>query len=78
MAEAQESVAGVRLREVDEKRLNKSLRAVGLKPEGDIPTRVAQFAKWALDHDARFIYASSAAVYGDGSLGFSDADALTR
>ena len=33
--------------------------------------------QWALDHDVRFVYASSAAVYGDGSLGFSDADALT-
>lgn len=32
---------------------------------------------WALSHGARFVYASSAAVYGDGSLGFSDADDLT-
>jgi len=29
-------------------------------------------AKWALDHDIRFIYASSAATYGDGTKGFSD------
>jgi len=29
-------------------------------------------AEWALDHDVRFIYASSAATYGDGSQGFSD------
>lgn len=29
-------------------------------------------AEWALDHDIRFIYASSAATYGDGSQGFSD------
>lgn len=29
-------------------------------------------AEWALDHDVRFIYASSAATYGDGSKGFSD------
>lgn len=32
---------------------------------------------WALAQGARFIYASSAAVYGDGSLGFSDDDKLT-
>ncbi|MCK9229518.1 MAG: ADP-glyceromanno-heptose 6-epimerase [Syntrophales bacterium] len=31
-------------------------------------------AEWALRKKARFIYASSAATYGDGSLGFSDAD----
>jgi ADP-L-glycero-D-manno-heptose 6-epimerase len=29
-------------------------------------------AKWAMDADIRFIYASSAATYGDGSKGFSD------
>lgn len=29
-------------------------------------------AEWALEHDIRFIYASSAATYGDGSKGFSD------
>jgi ADP-L-glycero-D-manno-heptose 6-epimerase len=29
-------------------------------------------AKWATDADIRFIYASSAATYGDGSKGFSD------
>ena len=29
-------------------------------------------AEWALEHNIRFIYASSAATYGDGSLGFSD------
>jgi ADP-L-glycero-D-manno-heptose 6-epimerase len=29
-------------------------------------------AKWAIDADIRFIYASSAATYGDGSKGFSD------
>ena len=29
-------------------------------------------AEWALDHDIRFIYASSAATYGDGTQGFSD------
>ncbi len=31
-----------------------------------------QLAQWATDADARFIYASSAATYGDGSNGFSD------
>lgn len=31
-----------------------------------------RLAKWALSHNIRFIYASSAATYGDGSLGFSD------
>ncbi|MBN2455353.1 MAG: ADP-glyceromanno-heptose 6-epimerase [Sedimentisphaerales bacterium] len=29
-------------------------------------------ARWAADNNARFIYASSAATYGDGSAGFSD------
>jgi len=29
-------------------------------------------AEWALEHDVRFVYASSAATYGDGCLGFSD------
>ena len=29
-------------------------------------------AKWALKHKARFVYASSAATYGDGSLGMDD------
>lgn len=31
-------------------------------------------AKYALEKDIRFIYASSAATYGDGSLGFGDTD----
>ena len=31
-----------------------------------------QLAEYALENDQRFIYASSAATYGDGSLGFSD------
>lgn len=31
-----------------------------------------RLAEVALSHDIRFIYASSAATYGDGSLGFSD------
>ncbi len=34
-------------------------------------------AKWAIDNNIRFVYASSASVYGDGALGFSDDDALT-
>ena len=34
-------------------------------------------AEWALAHNARFIYASSGATYGDGTEGFSDDDALT-
>lgn len=31
-----------------------------------------RLATWALNHQKRFIYASSAATYGDGALGFSD------
>lgn len=31
-----------------------------------------RLAEWALNANKRFIYASSAATYGDGSLGFSD------
>ena len=34
-------------------------------------------ASWAMAHGARFVYASSASVYGDGALGFSDADTVT-
>lgn len=33
--------------------------------------------EWSLRTGARFVYASSAATYGDGSLGYSDADSLT-
>ncbi|MEM7392296.1 MAG: ADP-glyceromanno-heptose 6-epimerase, partial [Verrucomicrobiota bacterium] len=33
--------------------------------------------EWCLANEARFIYASSAATYGDGSLGYSDADEMT-
>lgn len=32
--------------------------------------------EWCLRNNARFIYASSAATYGNGSLGYSDDDAL--
>lgn len=35
-------------------------------------------ADWALEHGVRFVYASSAATYGDGSRGFSDDDRQTR
>ncbi len=34
-------------------------------------------AEWAVKKGVRFIYASSAATYGDGSLGFSDDDSTT-
>ncbi len=34
-------------------------------------------AEWCLSRDVRFIYASSAATYGDGSQGYSDDDAVT-
>ncbi|HOJ51053.1 MAG TPA: ADP-glyceromanno-heptose 6-epimerase [Syntrophales bacterium] len=41
--------------------------------------RYSQYlARWALKRDIRFIYASSAATYGDGSRGFSDDDETTR
>ncbi len=33
--------------------------------------------EWSLRNGARFVYASSAATYGDGSLGYSDSDNLT-
>ncbi len=33
--------------------------------------------EWCLANDVRFVYASSAATYGDGVLGYSDDDALT-
>jgi ADP-L-glycero-D-manno-heptose 6-epimerase len=35
-----------------------------------------RLADWALRNQVRFIYASSAATYGDGTRGFSDDDAL--
>lgn len=34
-------------------------------------------AKWALSKGARFVYASSAATYGNGDLGYSDKDEST-
>lgn len=36
-----------------------------------------QLAEWCFEHGTRFIYASSAATYGDGTLGFSDANDMT-
>ena len=33
-----------------------------------------ELALWALKHNKRFLYASSAATYGSGELGYSDAD----
>ena len=38
-------------------------------------TRV--LCNWALEHGVRFVYASSAATYGDGAQGYDDADAVT-
>ncbi|MEA2014823.1 MAG: ADP-glyceromanno-heptose 6-epimerase [Thermodesulfobacteriota bacterium] len=37
----------------------------------------AQLAQWAVEKNVRFIYASSAATYGDGCRGFSDDDIVT-
>jgi ADP-L-glycero-D-manno-heptose 6-epimerase len=36
-----------------------------------------ELCEWSLRNNARFVYASSAATYGDGSLGYCDQDALT-
>lgn len=33
-----------------------------------------ELCEWCLEHDSRFVYASSAATYGDGRLGYSDAE----
>ena len=33
-----------------------------------------ELCEWCLNHNVRFIYASSAATYGDGSVGYSDKD----
>jgi ADP-L-glycero-D-manno-heptose 6-epimerase len=35
-------------------------------------------ALWALEHDVKFIYASSAATYGDGSCGYMDDEETIR
>jgi len=37
-----------------------------------------ELAQWSLKQGVRFIYASSAATYGDGSRGFSDDDEVTK
>jgi len=37
-----------------------------------------RLCEWALANSSRFIYASSAATYGDGSSGFSDEDGVTE
>ncbi|MDQ7911200.1 ADP-glyceromanno-heptose 6-epimerase [Phytohabitans sp. ZYX-F-186] len=36
-----------------------------------------RLAEWAVARSARFVYASSAATYGDGALGYLDHDAVT-
>ena len=36
-----------------------------------------ELCEWCLKRGARFVYASSAATYGDGAQGYSDADAAT-
>lgn len=36
-----------------------------------------ELCEWCLRNGTRFIYASSGATYGDGALGYSDADAVT-
>jgi ADP-L-glycero-D-manno-heptose 6-epimerase len=37
-----------------------------------------RLCEWSRGHGARFVYASSAATYGDGSRGFSDEDSVTQ
>ena len=34
--------------------------------------------KWSKENNVRFIYASSAAIYGDGSSGFSDSNSINN
>jgi ADP-L-glycero-D-manno-heptose 6-epimerase len=36
-----------------------------------------RLCEWALKRNARFVYASSGQTYGDGELGYSDADSVT-
>jgi ADP-L-glycero-D-manno-heptose 6-epimerase len=36
-----------------------------------------ELCEWSLAHGTRFVYASSAATYGDGERGYDDADAVT-
>jgi ADP-L-glycero-D-manno-heptose 6-epimerase len=37
-----------------------------------------RLCRWSLKNNVRFVYASSAAVYGDGRMGFSDDNDLTQ
>lgn len=37
-----------------------------------------QLAEWSLDHGSRFVYASSAATYGNGDAGMDDSSELSR
>jgi ADP-L-glycero-D-manno-heptose 6-epimerase len=37
-----------------------------------------RLAEWSVKRNVRFIYASSAATYGDGALGFSDDDDVSK
>jgi ADP-L-glycero-D-manno-heptose 6-epimerase len=37
-----------------------------------------QLAEWSLDHGSRFVYASSAATYGNGEAGMDDSSELSR
>ena len=37
-----------------------------------------RLARWSLDHDARFVYASSAATYGNGDAGMDDGSEVSR
>lgn len=37
-----------------------------------------RLAEWSLEHDVRFVFASSAATYGDGAQGYSDEDSATK
>ncbi len=36
-----------------------------------------ELCQWCLKHDTRFVYASSAATYGDGQQGYNDSDLAT-
>lgn len=52
------------------------------EPDADImysqnTSYTGSLAKFAIENGIRFIYASSASVYGDGSQGFNDSDELT-
>ena len=57
--------------------LDAAVRQTGAKP-GELRD-AARFCiqQWCLARGVRFVYASSAATYGDGSQGYSDADTAT-